>query len=304
MYLVAEHGFSKNLQAATWLTFGQRHLPPSLLWPVTWHALYVTQNLMLLAHMWAVFCGYPTMHHDILAQTAPLSQPKPLIWKHITCEFSPVEISIWSTISLLIRLSLKNSVFGKTFSGRTYKHTSNIHVHNLLRESTVVTHPCETKYIWWILTHQQLRTFRSTLSIIISNQRLEYHDCLVELGGPNHGIWHQSSFHYSLCLKVSIQTLKAVGFSVWKYQSCMQECKEWEDQQIQARCMLETEGLSLKITIAFLDSLSKVTEKGCTSATSFRLNRSTGNISFSPRIKDANFLPLVLSTLIQVQNKS
>jgi hypothetical protein len=81
IYLVAEHGFSKDLQAATWLTFGQHHLPPSLLWPVIWHALYVTQNLMLLAHMWAVFCGYPTMHHDILAQTAALSQPKPLIWK-------------------------------------------------------------------------------------------------------------------------------------------------------------------------------------------------------------------------------
>jgi hypothetical protein len=31
IYLVAEHGFSKDLQAATWLTFGQRHLSPSLL---------------------------------------------------------------------------------------------------------------------------------------------------------------------------------------------------------------------------------------------------------------------------------
>ncbi len=31
IYLVAEHGFSKDLQAATWLTFGQNHLSPSLL---------------------------------------------------------------------------------------------------------------------------------------------------------------------------------------------------------------------------------------------------------------------------------
>lgn len=121
--------------------------------------------------------------------------------------------------------------------------------------------------------------------------------------------WNLTSIElplFLLCLKVSIQTLKAVGFSVWKYQSCMQECKEWEDQQIQARCMLETEGLFWKLPLHSWTFSPKWRKKAARRQP--RLDwtgpQETSASLHSVSDKRCNFLPLTLSTLIQVQNKS